>query len=256
MRTILVTNDDGVTAKGLNCLVESIRDLGNIVVVAPDGPRSAQSKAITVTTPLRYWKQYENGNLTIYRCNGTPCDCVKIGMYSILKTKPDLLLAGINHGTNSSVNVIYSGTMGAALEGCAEGLPSIGLSLCSYDPNADFTEALRYSRRVIDMVLEKGLPEGVCLNLNVPDIKQVKGIKVVRQSRGRWAERFVEGVDPSGNKYYWLTGEFHNFEPDAIDTDEGALKSGYCSLVPCHIDLTHYKTIDTLKDWIDESEKV
>lgn len=247
--TILVTNDDGITAKGLNCLVEAIKDLGNIVVVAPDGPRSAQSKAITVTTPLRYWKQYTNGNVVMYRCNGTPCDCVKIGMYSILKEKPDLLIAGINHGTNSSVNVIYSGTMGAALEGCVEGLPSIGLSLCSYDANADFTEAIRISKIIIENVLKHGLPDGVCLNVNVPDVKNVKGIKVVRQSRGRWHERFVEGVDPAGHNYYWLTGEFHNFEPEAEDTDEGALHAGYCSVVPCHIDLTHYSSIEEIKGW-------
>lgn len=255
MRTILVTNDDGITAKGLNALVEAIKDLGNIIVVAPDGPRSAQSKAITVTTPLRYWKQYTNGNLTMYRCNGTPCDCVKIGMYSILDRKPDLLVAGINHGTNSSINVIYSGTMGAALEGCAEGIPSMGLSLCSYDPNADMTEAVRHSVKLIKKVLEEGLPIGICLNVNFP-VGEIKGVRMVRQSRGRWQERFVEGTDPAGNKYYWLTGTFNNFEPDAEDTDEGTLKAGYASIVPCHIDLTHYQSVETLKSWNYDTKKV
>jgi len=246
--TILVTNDDGITAKGLNCLVEAIKGVGQIVVVAPDGPRSAQSKAITVATPLRYWEHYRNGNVVMYRCNGTPCDCVKIGMYSILKSKPDLLLSGINHGTNSSVNAIYSGTMGAALEGCLEGLPSVGLSLCSHSADADFTEALKYSKVIIEKVLKEGLPSGVCLNVNFP-LGEIKGIKVVRQCKGRWQEEFVERVDPFGHKYYWLSGEYINFEPDAVDTDESALKEGYCSIVPCHCDCTHYDSIEALKKW-------
>ncbi|MCQ2336719.1 MAG: 5'/3'-nucleotidase SurE [Paludibacteraceae bacterium] len=247
MRTILVTNDDGITARGINALVDAIKDSYRVVVVAPDGPRSAQSKAITVTTPLRYWKQYTNGNLVMYRCNGTPCDCVKIGLYSIMDTKPDLLVSGINHGTNTSVNVIYSGTMGAALEGCVEGLPSIGLSLCSYDQNADLTEAVKFSKKLIEMVLNDGLPQGVCLNVNFP-VGAIKGLKVVRQSRGRWRERFVERDDPAHNKYYWLTGDFNNLEPDATDTDEYAISQGYGSIVPCHVDLTHYDSINKLSN--------
>lgn len=247
MKTILVTNDDGITARGINALVDAIKDSYKVVVVAPDGPRSAQSKAITVTTPLRYWKQYTSGNLVMYRCNGTPCDCVKIGLYSIMDTKPDLLVSGINHGTNTSVNVIYSGTMGAALEGCVEGLPSIGLSLCSYDQNADLTEAVKFSKKLIEMVLSNGLPQGVCLNVNFP-VGTIKGLKVVRQSRGRWCERFVERDDPAHNKYYWLTGEFNNLEPDATDTDESAIAQGYGAIVPCHIDLTHYDSIKKLSN--------
>lgn len=245
--TILVTNDDGFLAKGINCLIEAIKDLGHIVVVAPDGPRSAQSKAITVNTPLRFWKHREEGQVEMYRCNGTPCDCIKVGIHLILHGKPDLIISGINHGSNSSLNVVYSGTMGAAMEGCSEGVPAVGLSLCTHNPDADFTEAVKYSRIVIEKVIKEGLPTGVCLNVNVPNIIGVKGIKVVRQCVGYWAERFQEGIDPAGHHYYWLTGDYVNNEPDAEDTDEGALNAGYCSVVPCHVDITHYPTIDLLK---------
>lgn len=243
---ILVTNDDGITAKGINCLVQAIKHLGDITVVAPDGPRSAQSNAITVHDPLRYWKQYEEPGVVAYRCNGTPSDCVKIGAHAVMKSQPDLLVSGINHGSNSSVNVIYSGTMGAAFDGCMMGITSIGLSLCSHDPDADFTEAVRLSVPIVERVLKEGLPKDVCLNVNFPDIPNIKGVRVARQCRGRWMERFVERVDPLGRPYLWLTGDFVNLEPDASDTDEAVIAAGYGAVTPCHIDVTDHAAMAQL----------
>ncbi|MBQ3929382.1 MAG: 5'/3'-nucleotidase SurE [Paludibacteraceae bacterium] len=253
---ILVTNDDGITAKGINCLVQAIKHLGDITVVAPDGPRSAQSNAITVHDPLRYWKQYEEPGVVAYRCNGTPSDCVKVGAHSIMKKSPDLLVSGINHGSNTSVNVIYSGTMGAAFDGCMMGIDSIGLSLCSHDPDADFTEALKYSVPIVEKVLREGLPHDVCLNVNFPYIPQLRGLRVARQCRGRWLERFEERVDPLGRKYSWLTGEFLNMEPDATDTDEAVIAAGYGSVTPCHLDVTDYTYLKQMSSFSYDAEEV
>lgn len=253
---ILVTNDDGISAKGIHCLVEGIKHLGDITVVAPDGPRSAQSNAITVHDPLRYWKQYEEPGVVAYRCNGTPSDCVKIGAHSIMKRTPDLLVSGINHGSNTSVNVIYSGTMGAAFDGCMMGIDSIGLSLCSHDPDADFSEAVRYSVPIVEKVLREGLPHDICLNVNFPYIPRLRGLRVARQCRGRWLERFEERVDPLGRKYAWLTGEFLNMEPDATDTDEAVVAAGYGSVTPCHLDVTDYGHIKKMASFSYDAEEI
>lgn len=251
---ILVTNDDGVEARGIQCLIEAVCPLGEVVVVAPDGPRSAQSNAITVNSPLRFWKHLEKDGLTVYRCNGTPTDCVKIALCHILEQKPDLLVSGINHGSNSSASVMYSGTMGAAFEGCRAGIPSLAFSLCDFDPRADFTFAMEFATMLSGKVLKESLPNGVCLNVNVPAVKNIKGLRLCRQADAKWTERFVQREDPAGNNYYWLTGFLENKEPNADDTDEAALEQGYVSVVPCKVDLTDYHALSNLKKWNYETK--
>ena len=246
---ILITNDDGFEAKGLQTLTSMLAGMADLFVVAPDKPRSAQAKAITVETPLRVRLLEERPGLTRYRCSGTPVDCAKIGFYSLVPRKPDLLLSGINHGSNSSANTIYSGTVGAALEGCSEDIPAIAFSLDSHDPDADFAPCGDTVRRMVERALRGGLPCGVVLNVNFPVAASFKGVRVVRQCRGRWAERFVKRTDPAGRDYYWLTGEYVNYEPDSTDTDEWAVRNGYVSIVPCHADLTRYDSIEPLSDW-------
>jgi 5'-nucleotidase len=240
-RLILVTNDDGVQAKGINELIGCLRDLGDLVVFAPDGPRSGMSGAITSAMPLRYKLLKEEGKgLTVYSCTGTPVDCVKLAINEVLDRKPDLLVSGINHGGNMAIAVNYSGTMGAAAEGCILDVPSLGVSLLNHSANADFAEACRAGRMVAARVLEEGLPEGTYLNLNVPDIPQVKGIKVCRQAAGRWVREYMRTETPGGDPAFWLTGYFKNREPVHPDNDTLALDSGYASLVPCKIDVTDY----------------
>ncbi len=248
---ILVTNDDGIKAKGLKCLVNVLKPLGRIYVVAPLEARSGMSHAITVKVPLRVRKISETGNISVYGCNGTPVDCVKLAFNQILPGKPDLLVAGINHGSNAASSIFYSGTMAAALEGCINEIPSAGISLVSHNPDADLRATEFYSKKIIGKLIENGLPGSVCLNVNVPDLplEKIKGIKVCRQTKGFWKEEFEIRTDPHGNKYFWLTGKFHNSEPDAKDTDEWALKNNYVAIVPAQIDLTSYDTLKTLKNW-------
>lgn len=247
---ILVTNDDGVMARGISSLIESVRALGEVLVVAPDGPRSAQSSALTVTTPLRVKKLQEEDGLTVYQCNGTPADCVKLAINQIAPRRPDLVVSGINHGTNSSISIIYSGTMGAAIEGCVAGIPSIGFSLCSFDPRADFSQAIEYATRITSKVLQEGLPRTICLNVNVPEKHHIiKGVKICRQSEGYWSEEFLKRQDPAGKNYFWLSGEFINAEQMSDDTDEWALSQGYVSIVPVKVDMTAYEYINDLKKW-------
>ncbi len=246
---ILVTNDDGVEARGIHSLIEAVSPLGDVVVVAPDGPRSAQSNAITVNSPLRFWKHLEKDGLTVYRCNGTTTDCVKLALCNILDRMPDIIVSGINHGSNSSASVMYSGTMGGVFEGCRAGIPSIGFSLCNYDPRADFTVAMKYAYMLTETVLVEGLPKNTCLNVNVPPLEEVKGYKLCRQADGYWHEKFVKREDPYGNNYYWLTGNYVNNEPQATDTDEAMMAQGYVSVVPCKIDLTDYEALKELEKW-------
>jgi len=248
---ILVTNDDGVEAKGLNALIESVKPLGRVIVVAPADPQSGMSHAITVKVPLRITKITEENDLVIYKCYGTPVDCVKMAFNHLLTEKPDLLVSGINHGSNASTSVFYSGTMGAALEGCINEITSIGFSLLNLDHNADFTAAQYFVDLITRKVLQNGLPEAVCLNVNIPDVEREKiaGIKICRQNRGYWREEFDKRTDPAGKHYYWLTGYFHNSEPEAVDTDEWALGNQFVSIVPLHIDLTCYDTLKTLNTW-------
>jgi 5'-nucleotidase len=242
---ILITNDDGDDAKGIRVLTKLMMQLGDVVVVSPDGPRSGQSNALTVYKPIRYKKLEEREGLARYSSNGTPTDCVKLALNEVLDRKPDLLVAGINHGSNAAINVIYSGTMGAALEGCECSIPSIGFSLCNFHPDADFSEFEPFIVKIAKQVLENGLPEGVCLNVNAPE-SNIKGVRVCRQCKGYWSQEFAPAVDPRGKSYYWLTGYFVNHEPDSKDTDEWALEHGYISVVPTKIDLTAHEYLEKL----------
>lgn len=242
---ILVTNDDGIFAPGITALAKIASKFGDIVVVAPDKPQSGMGHAITINSTIRIQKSHYHKALMEYSCSGTPVDCVKMAVNHILKKRPDLVISGINHGSNSSINVIYSGTMSAAIEGALEGTPSIGFSLCDYSIEADFTQAEKFIAKIIEQTLKNGMPKGVCLNVNIPKLKteDIKGIKVVRQAKANWVERFDERKDPYGRDYYWLTGEFVNFEPESLDTDEWALSNGYISLVPTQADLTAHSVL-------------
>jgi 5'-nucleotidase len=246
---ILVTNDDGVYAPGIKFLAEVASGFGKVVVVAPDKPQSGMGHAITINSTLRIEKTNYHHLPVEYSCSGTPVDCVKMAINNILKQKPDLVLSGINHGSNSSINVIYSGTMSAAVEGALEGASSIGFSLCDYSIEADFTQAGKFIKQIISNSLKNKMPQGVCLNVNIPKLKteDIKGIKIGRQAKANWIERFDERKDPSGKNYYWLTGEFVNFEPAATDTDEWALANGYISVVPIQADMTAHKFINDFK---------
>jgi len=245
---ILITNDDGDTAKGIQVLTRLMCQLGDVVVVAPDGPRSAQSNALTVTHPIRFKLQEEIPGLKRYACSGTPTDCVKLALNEILDRKPDLIVSGINHGSNAAVNVIYSGTMGAVLEGCENGVLSLGFSLCDHSFNADFKYFEPYILKITSEALSKGLPRGICLNINAP-MGEIKGVKVARQCDGQWTKEFARRTDPQGRTYFWLTGNFENFEPQAEDTDEWALNEGFVSIVPTKIDMTAYNMLDEVAGW-------
>jgi 5'-nucleotidase len=248
---ILVTNDDGVDARGLKALTEAAGSLGKVLVVAPSDPQSGMSHAITVKVPLRIKRLVEEEGLTVYKCHGTPVDCVKMAFNQLLHVKPDLLVSGINHGSNASTSVFYSGTMGATLEGCINEVPSIGFSLLNLNHDADFTAASHFAGKIMKEVLERGLPKGVCLNVNVPDgpLDSIAGLRICRQNRGYWREEFDKRLDPMGKHYFWLTGNFHNTEPEATDTDEWALEHQFVSVVPMHIDLTCYNILKELQDW-------
>jgi len=249
---LLLTNDDGIQALGLTGLIEAVRSLGEVVVVAPDSPRSGMSSAISAVNPIRATLLKKEEGLTVYSCTGTPVDCVKLALHKLLDRRPDILLSGINHGSNAAVCIIYSGTIGAAFEGCIVGIPSIGISLTDHSLSANFSQAAKYGRQVAEKVLATGLPDGVCLNLNVPNIPDVKGLKVCSQTKGYWAKEFVEMKDPHGRLVYWLTGEFMNQEPENTLSDEWALAQGYAALVPLRIDMTDYSFVEKIKDWEKE----
>jgi 5'-nucleotidase len=246
---ILVTNDDGIYAPGITFLAKVASKFGRIVVVAPDKPQSGMGHAITINSTLRIQKTNYHQAEIEYSCSGTPVDCVKMAVNHILKRRPDLVVSGVNHGSNSSINIIYSGTMSAAIEGALEGTPSIGFSLCDYSMEADFAQAEKYVAEIISNSLQTRMPKGTCLNVNIPKLSasELKGIRVVRQAKANWVEKFEERKDPYGKEYYWLTGEFVNFEPESFDTDEWALANGYISVVPTHADLTSHQSIAPLK---------
>lgn len=247
---ILITNDDGIFAPGLRKLIEVARKIGKVVVVAPDSPMSGMSHAITVKTPLRLRKLVEEKDYVEYSCNGTPVDSMKLGEKVVLNEKPDVVLSGINHGSNASVNIVYSGTMAAVLEANIDGIPAIGFSLLDYSHTADFSAVDEFITKIVNSVLENGLPEGTCLNVNIPAVKkdEIKGIKVCRQAKGRWEEVFDERTDPHNREYFWLTGVFKNGDA-AKDTDSWALANNYISIVPVHTDLTAHKSISVLNKW-------
>ncbi|QSS96134.1 5'/3'-nucleotidase SurE [Psychroflexus sp. ALD_RP9] len=249
---ILVTNDDGITAPGIRHLISIMKTLGEVVVVAPDRPQSGMGHAITISDnlycdPVTIDKYSE---IKEYSCSGTPADCVKIGTQEILDRQPDLLVSGINHGSNASVNVIYSGTMSAAVEAGIEGIPAIGFSLLDYSMEADFKPTTKFVKRITQQVLAHGLPEGCVLNVNFPvaESSEIKGIKVCRQAKAHWQEQFDKRSNPQGRDYYWLSGEFINNDKGE-NTDIEALEQNYVSVVPVQFDLTAHRAMETLNKW-------
>lgn len=248
---ILVTNDDGITAPGIRMLVELMKTIGEVVVVAPDSPQSGMGHAITVNSTIFVEKiKLDDSKNKEYSCSGTPADCVKLAIRELLDRTPDICVSGINHGSNSSINVIYSGTMSAAIEAGIEGIPAIGFSLCDYNWNADFEACESFVKTITKNVLEHGLAEGVVLNVNIPNLKKkdIKGIKVCRQAKANWVEEFDKRQSPSGRDYYWLAGNFVNLDKGE-DTDEWALNNGYVSVVPVQSDLTAHHSIQNLNTW-------
>jgi 5'-nucleotidase len=245
---IFITNDDGISAKGIRSLIEVAQDFGDVLIIAPDKPQSGMGHAITVNQILRLEKSVLFPELEAFTCSGTPVDCVKLGIYEVMKRKPDLILSGINHGLNSATNVLYSGTMSAAVEGAMENIPSIGFSLDSFDSDADFSTAKVAVKMVVEFALKNSFPDHVCLNVNIPNVKvdDLKGIKVGRQAHAFWEDRFDKRLDQFGKPYYWLTGEFKN-EDHAEDTDLHALSHGFVSVVPTQFDLTAYHSLENFK---------
>lgn len=246
---ILITNDDGYQAKGIEALIDSVKDLGDIIVVAPDGPRSGMSSAITSLQPLRVYLISESQNIKVYATTGTPVDSVKLGISELAERRPDIVLSGVNHGSNAAVAVLYSGTMGAAIEGAVFKIPSIGFSLLDHSHNADFTYSKKYIHSITKQVLEDGLPSGTCLNVNIPKGDDIKGIRVCRQTSGQWVNEFMQSKDGADKDIYWLTGNFENDEPSDEMTDEWALANRYVSLVPVKVDMTNHDLIASIKFW-------
>jgi len=247
---ILVTNDDGITAPGIRALISIMNTIGDVVVVAPDSPQSAMGHAITINSTLHIEKVTIDGHQPEYSCSGTPADCVKLAVNEILDRRPDICVSGVNHGSNSSINVIYSGTMSAALEAGIEGIPAIGFSLLDYNWNANFEHCKPFIETITRQVLQNGLSDGVVLNVNLPNLeeKAIKGIKICRQARANWEEEFDKRTNPMGRDYYWLTGKFVNMD-NGEDTDEWALENGYISVVPVQFDLTAHHAIQSLNTW-------
>jgi len=249
---ILVTNDDGITAPGLRVLIRLMKEIGEVLVVAPDSPQSGMGHAITIDSTL-YSKQVvidrNEGAPREYSCSGTPADCVKLALQEILDRKPDICVSGINHGSNASINVIYSGTMSAAIEAGIEGIPAIGFSLCDYSWEANFNHTPRSIKKIVTEALAHGIPKGTVLNVNFPKTgEEPKGIKVCRQARANWKEQFDKRTSPAGKDYYWLSGEFELLDKGE-DTDEWALAHGYVSVVPTQFDLTAHHAISQVSNW-------
>ncbi|HSI76477.1 MAG TPA: 5'/3'-nucleotidase SurE [Lunatimonas sp.] len=255
---ILVSNDDGITSRGIRVLVDIMKDLGEVIVVAPDSPQSGMGHAITIGNTLRLYEEEIFKDVVSFKSSGTPADCVKLAKHYVLKDrKPDLIVSGINHGSNTSISVLYSGTMSAAIEGAIEGFPSIGFSLCDYSSKAEFSHVESYVKEISRQVLEKGMPKGVALNVNFPPKRNeaIKGIKICRQARAKWQEDFDVRYDPNGRKYFWLAGNFVNFDKGE-DNDEWAIANNYVSVVPCEFDMTAHHAIAQLNDdWDWESIK-
>lgn len=245
---ILITNDDGVHASGLRKLISLMRPLGDVIVIASEHVMSGMAHAVTIQTPLRMNLVKEEPGYKEYITNGTPSDNVKLGKHQILKRQPDLLVSGINHGSNASINIIYSGTMGAVLEGTIDGIPGIGFSLLDYSHEADFSHVDEFILRITQKVLSEGMPSDIGLNVNIPKISNqpIKGIKVCKQAKARWVEDFDSRFDPYGRKYLWMKGEFVNGDPNK-DTDQKVLEANYVSVVPVHVDFTAHHYIEKLK---------
>ena len=247
---IFVTNDDGISSGGIRTLIDVMRQMGKVIVVAPDKPQSGTAHAITINVPLRLKTIVKEPEYEEYSCNGTPSDCVKLGFKVVLRGRPDLLVSGINHGSNSSINIIYSGTMAAVFEGAMAGVPSVGFSLLDYSPDADFQHCRKYVKMITEKVIAENLPEGICLNVNIPAVpeNEIRGIRICRQANGTWQEDFDERIDPIGRNYYWLKGIFLKIG-NGEDTDEWVLDNNWVSVVPVQFDLTAYNAIPLLKSW-------
>jgi 5'-nucleotidase len=250
---ILVSNDDGITSKGILTLVNAMKQLGEVIVVAPDGPQSGMGHAITVGETLRLEENFIFEDVKAYECSGTPADCVKIARHFVFKNgrQPDVIVSGVNHGSNTSISVLYSGTMSAAIEGAIEGTPSIGFSLCDFSYDADFSHVEEYLIKITKQVLDKGLPKGIALNVNFPPKRNegIRGIRVCRQANAKWVEDFDMRYDPNGRRYFWMIGNFVNFDKGE-DNDEWAIANNYVSVVPCQFDLTGHQAIPVLnEDW-------
>ncbi|MBQ7510280.1 MAG: 5'/3'-nucleotidase SurE [Prevotella sp.] len=276
---ILISNDDGYEAKGIRSLVDMVKHLGDVVVCAPEGPRSGYSRAFSATTPLLLTKREaydvdlpggEHSTVEIWSCNGTPVDCVKMALDQIVTRRPDIVLGGINHGDNGSVNSHYSGTMGVVLEGCMKYIPSVAYSLCDHHADADFEPMRPYVERYTRQVLNDGLPKGVCLNINFPlllaagddtrptagtdsgichGLKEYKGVKVCRMAQGSWLHEISKCRHPREYDYYWMVGHYRNDEPDAEDTDNWALQHGYVAITPTTFDVTAYEFLKQKEAW-------
>ncbi len=247
---ILVSNDDGITSKGINHLVEIMKQIGEVVVVAPNSPQSGMGHAITIHDPLKLYKSEIFDSVVAYECSGTPADCVKLAKHHILKgRKIDLVVSGINHGSNVSVSVLYSGTMSAAVESAIESVPSIGFSLCDYDHDAEFSHTSSFILDITKQALKNGIPKGIALNVNIPkkSKEDIKGVKICRQAKAKWQEIFDERTDPYGRKYLWLAGDFVNYDKGE-DTDVWAIENNYISIVPVDYDMTGHYAISTLND--------
>ena len=248
---ILVTNDDGINAPGIRTLISVVKNIGDVIVVAPDSPQSGMGHAITINSTLHSSRiTPKNSEIIEYSCSGTPADCVKLAINELMPRKADLCVSGINHGSNSSINVIYSGTMSAAIEAGIEGVPAIGFSLLDYSWNADFSQSKDFIRKITLNALNNGIPKGVVLNVNIPAVKKsnIKGVKICRQAKAYWVEEFDKRKNPLGQEYYWLTGKFVN-KDQGEDTDEWALKNNYISIVPVEFDLTAHHAIQGLNEW-------
>ena len=250
---ILISNDDGYEAKGINQLVDMVRDMGDVLVCAPDGARSGMSCAFTATAPLTLTLRRREAGVEVWSCSGTPTDCVKMALAELCPRKPDLVLGGINHGDNGSVNTHYSGTMGVVLEGCMKYIPSVAYSLCDHDANADFEPLRPYVRQMTRWVLKNGLQEGVCLNVNFPLLEDgtFQGVRVCRMAKGTWDNEVTRCHHPRGYDYWWMVGRYQNDEPEAEDTDNWALLHGYVAITPTRIDVTAYEAMEKLKDLCD-----
>jgi 5'-nucleotidase len=249
---ILVSNDDGITSKGIRVLVSVMKKIGEVIVVAPDSPQSGMGHAITIGETLRLVEEDIFPDVQAYKSSGTPADCVKLAKHYVLKDRtPDLVVSGVNHGSNTSISVLYSGTMSAAIEGAIEGFPSIGFSLCDYSSKADFSHIEEWIEKITRQVLQNGIPKGIALNVNFPPKQNqpIQGIKLVRQADARWQEEFSERYDPTGRKYFWMAGNFVNFDKGE-DNDEWAIANNFISIVPCQYDLTAHHAISQInKDW-------
>ena len=247
---ILISNDDGYQAKGINSLVDMIRDMADILVCAPESGRSGMACAFSANEPLVLVPQKQEEGLEVWSCNGTPVDCVKLALEELCKERrPQMVIGGINHGDNASVNAHYSGTMGVTLEGCRKYIPSVAFSLCTHDWFADFEPLRPYIRKIVRKVLDDGLPKGVCLNVNFPVVDQFKGVRICRMAPGTWDNEMVKCRHPRGYDYWWMVGRYTNDEPEAEDTDNWALRHGYIAITPTKIDITSYEMIEQMKNW-------